>query len=182
MATRSFSESVRVRSPGVVGRIAGTSRNVRATLLGIVLVVAALVILTVVRGQRVAEWASLDVVSSHDPLQELPIRIAGKDGVVRPARTHDAVLDMKRISTLVVGVDLKRVRPSPDGNAVVIRNNKGEERFRDRIDAHYFTDGRFMLRLFARQFPEGVYWLEIEGLSAGGDAQVVAASWFEVLR
>ncbi|MDH4037521.1 MAG: hypothetical protein OEX18_12270 [Candidatus Krumholzibacteria bacterium] len=182
MATRSFSESVRVRSPGVYGRIAGTSRNVRATLLGIVLVVAALVFLSVERGQRVAEWAPLDVVSSRDPLQELPIRIAGKDGVVRPARTHDAVLDMKRIPALVVGVDLDRIAPAPGGNAVVIRNDKGDERFRDTIDAHYFDDGRFMLKLFAGQFPPGVYWLEIEALSEGGDARVVAASWFEVLR
>jgi hypothetical protein len=183
MTTRSFSESARVRSPGVYGRIAGTSRNVRATLLGILLVVAALVILTVARSHRVAQWAPLDVVSSRDPLQELPIRIAGRDGVVRPASTHDAVLDMKRISTLVVGVDLKRIQPAPGGNAVVIRNEKGEERFRGMIASQYFTDGRFMLRLFARQFPAGVYWLEIEGMDdSGNDARVVAASWFEVLR
>jgi hypothetical protein len=180
MATRSFSESARVRSQGVYGRLAGTSRNVRATLLGILLVVAALVILTMVRNQRVAEWAPLDVVSSRDPLQELPIRVAAKGGVVRPARTYDAVLDMKRISTLVVGVDLDRIVPAPGGNAVAIRNEKGEERFRDVIAAHYFNDGRFMLRLFARQFPAGAYWLEIE--SVGDDGRVVASSWFEVLR
>lgn len=183
MTTRNFSEAVRVRSPGVVGRIAGTSRNVRATLIGIVVVVGALVVLSVVRGQRVAQWAPLDVVATRDPLQELPIRLAGKDGVVRPASTHDAVLDMKRISHLVVGVDIHRLPAGATHHEVVVRNEKGDERFRSEIPQRYFDDGRFMLRLFSRQFPAGVYWLEVEaGSGEGSDSRVVAASWFEVLR
>lgn len=183
MTTRNFSETVRVRSPGVVGRIAGTSRNVRATLIGIVIVVGALVGLTIARGQRVAEWAPLDVVTSRDPLQELPIRVAGKDGVVRPASTHDALLDMKRIKSLVVGVDLDRIaRGAAERHDAVLRNDEGEEIFRNEIPAHYFEDGRFMLRLFSPQFPAGFYWLEIEAAREGGVTQVVAASWFEVQR
>lgn len=182
MATRSFSESIRVRSPGVVGRIAGTSRNVRATLIGIVIVVGGLVGLTIARGQRVAEWAPLDVVSSRDPLQELPIRLAGRDGVVRPASTHDALLDMKRISSLVVGVDLDRIPAESGPYVVVLRNDAGDERFRKEIPPEYFEDGRFMLRLFARRFPAGVYWLEIETGGNAADARVIAASWFEVQR
>jgi hypothetical protein len=182
MTTRHFVETARVRSPGVVGRIAGTSRNVRATLIGILIVVGALIALSVVRAQRVAEWAPLDVVSSRDPLQELPIRTAGKDGVVRPANTYDAVLDMSRISHLVVGVDLDRIARDSAPHDAVLRNEDGKELFREEIAAHYFEDGRFMLRLFARRFPAGVYWLEVEVANDSGDSRVVAASWFEVLR
>lgn len=183
MTTRNFSEAVRGRSPGVVGRIAGASRNVRATLIGIVVVVGGLVALSVAKGQRVADWAPLDVVSGRDPLQELPIRLAGKDGVVRPASTHDAVLDLKRISHLVVGVDLHRLPAGATHHEVVIRNEKGDERFRAAIPQHYFDDGRFMLRLYSHKFPAGVYWLEVEASGADpSDARVVAASWFQVTR
>jgi hypothetical protein len=182
MATRHFSETARGWSPGIVGRVAGTSRNVRATLVGIVIVVGVLVALTVARGRRVAEWAPLDVVSSRDPLQELPIRNAGRDGVVHPAHTYDAVLDLSRISSLVVGVDLDRIRREADRYDAVIRNEGGDEMFREPIAPGYFEDGRFMLRLFTRRFPAGVYWLEIEAAGQGEESRVVAASWFEVVR
>ena len=181
MATRSFSAAARHGSSGVFGRIAGTSRNVRATLIGIVLVVGALIGLTLMRGERVAEWAPLDVVSSRDPLQELPIRIAGRDGVVRPAHTYDAVLDMSRISSLVVGVDLKALPHQAESCDVVLRDGSGGEMFRDGIAAHYFDDGRFMLRLFPQKFSAGDYLLEIEAESGGGESQVIAASWFQVI-
>lgn len=178
MTTRNFSEAG--RSPGVIGRIAGSSRNVRATLLGIVLVVGVLVAFSVARSRRVAEWAPLEVVDSRDPLQELPIRIADGEGVVRPAHTYDAVLDMSRISNLVIGVDLDRVTRGPGRHDAVLRDEGGTELFRGEIEEHYFRDGRFMLRLFAGRFPAGVYWLEIEAVNE--DARVIAASWFEVLR
>jgi hypothetical protein len=182
MATRHFSEATRGRPPGIVGRIAGTSRNVRATLIGIVLVVVVLVGITINRGQRVAEWAPVNVVTSRDPLQELPIRIAGADGVVRPAHTYDAVLDLSRIAHLVVGVDLDRLPRSSGHHDVVLRNQQGVEIFREPIAAHYYDDGRFMLRLFSRRFPAGVYWLEIEAADEGASSRVIASSWFEVLQ
>lgn len=169
-------------SRGVMGRIADTSRNVRATLFGIVIVVGVLVALLVTRSQRVAEWAPLDVVSSREPLQELPIRIAAEGDVVRPAHTHDAVLDLSRIPNLVVGVDLDPISREPERHDLVLRDEDGVELFRDQIAAHYFDDGRLMLRLFARRLPAGDYWLEIEATGAGPDARVIAASWFEVLR
>lgn len=182
MATRRFSEAARFGSRGVMGRIAETNRNVRTTLFGIVIVVGVLVALLVTRGQRVAEWAPLDVVTSREPLQELPIRTSQETGVVRPAHTYDAVLDLSRISNLVVGVDLDHVAPGPARHDAVIRDETGAELFRDEIAAHYFADGRFMLRLFGSRLAAGDYWLEIEASGGGEEPRVIAASWFEVLR
>jgi len=181
MTTRAILETPRVRYPGLIGRISGGGGFVRTAVSGIVLLAVALTVTIAVRGRRVAEWAPIDVISSQDPLQELPVRLAGRNGVVPPARTHDAVLDMSRIRSLVIGVDLNRI-PTGSGSQVVIRNQDGQERFRSAIPAHYFEDGRFMLRLFSGRFPAGVYWLEIEAATAGEDSRVVAASWFEVLR
>jgi hypothetical protein len=179
MTARSFSSAARHGSP--LGRLSSISPNVRATLVGILLVVGALVVVSVLRGQRVAAWAPLDVVAGRDPLQELPIRTAGKDGVVRPAHTYDAVLDMSRIPSLVVGVDLKAVPTTAPNFEVVLRNGSGGEMFRDAIARHYLDDGRFMLRLFPGKFRAGDYLLEIESGGDGEGTQVVAASWFQVI-
>jgi hypothetical protein len=140
------------------------------------------VVSSVIRARRVAAWAPIDVVSSRDPLQELPIRRATRDGTVRPAQTYDAVLDLKSIDELVVGVDLDRIAKSASGHEAVIRTQDGVERFREAIPSDYFSEGRFMLRLFARRFPPGDYFLEIEVPDATGEARVVAASWFQVVR
>ena len=181
MTTRAILETPRVRYPGLLGQISGRGRLVRTAVAGIALLAVALAVTVAVRGHRVAEWAPIDVVSSREPLQELPVRLAGANGVVPPARTHDAVLDMTRIQSLVIGVNLNHVPPGP-GSQVVVRNQAGRERFRRAIPANYFDEGRFMLRLFAGQFPAGVYWLEIEAADDGEDPRVVAASWFEVLH
>ncbi|HEX5131513.1 MAG TPA: hypothetical protein VFX92_03385 [Candidatus Krumholzibacteria bacterium] len=181
MTSRNFSDAARGRPLGISGNFLGGSHAVRLSLAAIAAVVAGLVTASVIRSQRVAVWAPLDVVSTRDPLQELPIRIAGDDGVVRPAHTYDAVLDMSRLSSLVIGVDLDVI---PKGSAhydAVIRDPAGTEVFRDGIDGAYFADGRFMLRLFSRRFHAGDYLLEIEASDASGNSQVVAASWFQVI-
>jgi hypothetical protein len=178
MVARQFSGDARGRSL----RVRGGMTNPRVTLVFVALILGALAIMTIVRGQRVAAWAPLDVVSSRDPLQELPIRTAGNDGVVRPAHTYDAVLDMTRLSSLVVGVDLDVIpRGSPHYDAV-IRDSSGSEIFRDGISPRYFSDGRFMLRLYSRRLHAGDYLLEIEaGEGDSAEARVVGASWFQVL-
>ncbi len=165
----------------LASRIPGNSRNAQVTLVAVAAVIVALIVAGVMRGQRVAEWTSVKVVTSRDPLQELPIRVAGRDGVVRPAHTHDAVLNLKSISSLVVGVDLDYVPRGATRYEAVIRTDAGKERFRDTIDPAYFKEGRFMLRLFSKQFPTGEYLLEIEGVRSETDKRVVAASWFQVV-
>ena len=161
-------------------RVPGGRRNVTIGLAVLGAVVAALIVLEIVSVRRVAEWASVDVVDSRDPLQDLPIRLAGSDGAVRPAQTYDAVLDLKGIDHLVVGVDLDYLPRQDTEREVVIRGTDGGEKFRDDVPASYFTEGRFMLRLFSRHFPSGDYTLEIEALEGAGEKHVVAASWFQV--
>jgi hypothetical protein len=170
----------RGRLAPVIGRIPGGARY--APLVGVALAVfvAIVVGLAVTRGNRVAAWAPMSVISSHDPLQELPIRVAGKNGLVRPARTHDAILDLKSISTLVVGVNLDRIPTGAARYEAVIRTDAGQERFRSTIAPEYFTEGRFMLRLYSRRFPRGDYRLEIEAVQSETDKRVVAVSWFQV--
>jgi hypothetical protein len=161
--------------------VPGGRRNTKIALVAFAAIVVLLIVLEIVSASRVAQWASVDVVDSREPLQDLPIRLAGSDGVVPPAQTYDALIDMKSIKHLVVGVDLDYL-PRPDTDReVVIRASDGSERFRDNMPESYFTEGRFMLRLFARQFPSGDYTLEIEAPDEGG-SRVVAASWFQVTR
>lgn len=164
-------------------RVTEASRHLKlAATLAIVIVVALLAV-SLVRGRHVAEWASVSVVDSHEPLQELPIRVASHDGAVEPAHTFDAVLDISSVRALVVGVDLDYVPKGLARYDAVIRNPDGAEIFRGRIKDDYFKEGRFMLRLFARRFSAGSYTLDIEAFDAGAtDGRVVASSWFQVTR
>jgi hypothetical protein len=144
-------------------------------------IVVALIVFGVMRSQRVAEWAPLSVINSHEPLQELPVRVAQGKDPVEPAHTYDAVLDVSSIDALVVGVDLDYVPKGLQRYDAVIRNSDGSEKFRGRILDNYFTEGRCMLRLFAKRFPAGDYTLDIEGFDPGvTDGRVVASSWFQV--
>lgn len=187
MTTRRLDSSLSTR-PGrpwideLADRVPGGRRNamIGLAVLGSILVV--LVALEIASARRVAEWTPVDVVDSRDPLQDLPIRLASSDGSVRPAQTYDAILDLKSIDHLVVGVDLDYLPRRDSPREVVIRNSEGVEKFRDQVPESYFTEGRFMLRLFARHFSSGDYTLEIEALEAPGEAMVVAASWFQVTR
>ena len=144
-------------------------------------IVLALVVFGVLRGQHVAEWAPLTVINSHEPLQELPIRVAQGKDPVEPAHTYDAVLDVSSIGALVVGVDLDYVPKGLPRYDAVIRNSDGSERFRGRINDDYFREGRCLLRLIAKRFPAGDYTLDIEGFDPGvTEGRVVASSWFQV--
>jgi hypothetical protein len=143
--------------------------------------VAALIVVSVMRGQRVAEWAPISVVNSTEPLQELPMRVAKGGEPVEPAHTYDAVLDFSSIKALVMGVDLDSVTRGLPRYDAVIRTPDGNELFRGRILDSYFKEGRFMLRLFAKRFPAGDYTLDIEGFDPGArDGRIVASSWFQV--
>jgi hypothetical protein len=163
-------------------RVPGGTRNVKIGLVVLAGVILTLIIAQIAASQRVAQWASIDVVDSRDPLQDVPIRLASSDGTVRPAQTYDAILDLKSIDELVIGVDLDYLPRPGTKREVVIRAGDGGEKFRDEVPASYFTEGRFMLRLFSRQFPSGDYMLEIEAGEESGEPRVVAASWFQVSR
>ncbi|HET6462567.1 MAG TPA: hypothetical protein VFH33_02105 [Candidatus Krumholzibacteria bacterium] len=144
-------------------------------------IVVALIVFGVMRGQHVAEWAPLTVINSHEPLQELPIRVAQGKDPVEPAHTYDAVLDLSSIKALVVGVDLDYIPKGLARYDAVIRNSDGSERFRGRIVDDYLREGRCMLRLLAKRFPAGDYTLDIEGFDPGvTEGRVVASSWFQV--
>jgi hypothetical protein len=143
--------------------------------------VIALVVISILHGKRVAEWAPDSVVNSTEPLQELPVRVAQGGQPVEPAHTYDAVLDVSSIKALVVGVDLDYVTKGLPRYDAVIRTADGTELFRGRILEHYFQEGRFMLRLFAKRFPAGDYTLDVEGFDPGArDGRIVASSWFQV--
>jgi hypothetical protein len=143
--------------------------------------VIALIVISILHGKRVAEWAPISVVNSTEPLQELPLRVAQGTEPVEPAHTYDAVLDVATIKALVVGVDLDSVPKGLPRYDTVIRSSDGSELFRSRILETYFKEGRFMLRLFAKRFPAGDYTLDIEGFDPGArDGRVVASSWFQV--
>jgi hypothetical protein len=187
MTTRHSTSSIAGRPArpwldGLADRVPGGRRNARIALAAFAAVLVTLIVLQIASSRRVAQWAPVEVVTSREPLQDLPIRLASSDGAVRPAHTYDAVFDLKAIDHLVVGVDLDYLPRQGTHRDVVIRTGDGSEKFRSPVPESYFTEGRFMLRLFSRQFPSGDYTLEIEALEDGGDRHVVAASWFQVSR
>jgi hypothetical protein len=169
--------------PGDLSRRIPGGRQVKLAAVLVALFVIALVVTSVMRGRRVAEWAPLSVVNSHEPLQELPIRVADGNAPIEPAHTYDAMIDVSSLGSIVVGVDLDYVKKGLPRYDAVIRSSDGTERFRGRIREDYFRDGRFMLRLFANRFPAGDYTLDIEGFTAGAtDGRVIASSWFQILH
>lgn len=187
MTTRRLASSLSTRPArpwmdALADHVPGGRRNTKIGLAVLCSILVVLIGLEIGSARRVAQWASVDVVDSRDPLQDLPIRLASSDGSVRPAQTYDALLDLKSIDHLVVGVDLDYLPRRDSPREVVIRNGEGVEKFRDQVPDSYFTEGRFMLRLYSRHFSSGDYTLEIEALEASGEAMVVAASWFQVTR
>jgi hypothetical protein len=166
-----------------VNRILGGSRHIKLTAAIAAGIVIALIVVVIMHGQRVAEWAPVSVIDSREPLQELPVRVPEGKEAIEPAHTYDAVLDVSHVKALVVGVDLDYVTKGLPRYDAVIRTSTGSEKFRGRIRDTYFKEGRFMLRLFARRFPAGDYTLDIEGFDPGAtDGRIVASSWFQMTR
>src|SRR5262245_12414206 len=106
LASHASTRAARPWMDELADRVPGGRRNVTIGLAVLGAIVLVLVGLEIASARRVAQWAPVDVVDSRDPLQDLPIRLAASDGMVRPAQTYDAVLDLKGIDHLVVGVDL----------------------------------------------------------------------------
>jgi hypothetical protein len=166
----------------LVNRVPGGPKYARVGALALGVVLVALTAFGIARSRRYAAWAPIDVVESRDPLQELPVRVTGSQGAVAPAHTYDAVIDMASISSIVVGVDLDFLPKGAARYEVAVQAEDGAERFRDTIPPHYFDEGRFMLRLFARRFRPGDYLLEILAFDAEGGSRVVGASWFQLTK
>jgi hypothetical protein len=166
----------------LVQRVRGARAWVQALAFVAVVAIVALVAAGIGHGHRFAVWAPIDVIASHDPLQELPIRLARGGGALPPARSYDASLDLSSIKSLVVGVDLHRIPKGASRYEVAIHSDDGKERFRDAIPPRYFEEGRFMLRLYSARLHPGDYLLEIESFEGAGDGRVVAASWFQVTK
>ena len=159
------------------------SRRIKlAAAVGAALLVA-LIVAVLMLARTVAEFAPLSVVDSREPLQELPVRVAGGGEAIEPAHTYDAIIDLSNLDAIVVGVDLDYISKGFPRYDAVIRSSDGGERFRGRIPEDYFGEGRFMLRLFAKRFPAGDYTLDIEGFDEGAaEGRPVATSWFQVSR
>jgi len=164
----------------LVNRVPGGRKYARIAAAALIVVLLVLIAVGVARGRRYAAWAPIDVVESRDPLQDLPVRVAGSEGAVAPAQTYDAVLDLSSIASIVVGVDLDYIPRGAARYEVTVQSEDGAVRFRDTIAPHYFEEGRLMLRLFAHRFQPGDYHLEIMAYDAGGDGRVVGASWFQM--
>jgi hypothetical protein len=167
----------------LVNRVPGGRGYVRFAAAALFLLVLVIVVVGVSRGRRAAEFAPVSVIESHEPLQELPVRVATNGEAVEPAHTYDAVLDLSHLDELVVGIDLDYVTKGLPRYDVVIRRADGSERFRGRIEEDYFREGRAMLRLATRRFAAGDYTLDIEGFDEGSaEGRIIASSWFQVLR
>lgn len=166
----------------LVNRVPGGAKYVRIAAAALIVVLIGLIAVGVARSRRYAAWAPIDVVESRDPLQDLPVRVAGSDGTVAPARTYDAILDLSSIESIVVGVDLDYIPGGAARYEVTVEAEDGAERFRDRIAPHYFKEGRFMLRLFSHRFQPGDYLLEIMAYDTEGNGRVVGASWFQITK
>ncbi len=181
--------STRAKSPlafpligDLVNRVPGGRKYARIAAAALIVLLVGLIAVGIARGRRYAAWAPIDVVESRDPLQDLPVRVAGSNGAVAPARTFDAILDLSSIASIVVGVDLDYIPRGAARYDVTIQAEDGAVCFHDTIPLSYFKEGRFMLRLFSRRFQPGDYLLEIMAYDAGGDGRVVGASWFQLTK
>jgi hypothetical protein len=166
----------------LVNRVPGGRKYVRISAVALAALLVALIAAGVIRSRRYAAWAPVDVVESRDPLQDLPVRVGGPDGVVAPARTYDAILDVSSIASIVVGVDLDYIPRGAARYEVTLQAEDGAVRFRGTIKPDYFKEGRFMLRLFSRRFQPGDYRLEIAAYDPGGESRVVGVSWFQIKK
>ncbi len=124
-----------------------------------------------------AEFASEDVIEDGAPLQEVAVARTGRSG--QPPHTE---LDLTNISSLVIAVDLDHVRDRAIYFQAVIIDFAGDEVFRDDIDETSIDEGRLLLRLERRRFPDGEYTLEIEGSDQNGIVSVLSRGTFQVTR
>jgi hypothetical protein len=158
----------------------GDPQRVRVLIVAGVLVLGLVVLVTVfnaVRQNRPAQWSSTDVIEGDAPLQEVLVASAARGGP--PPHTE---IDLTSIGSIVIAVDLDRVRDRAMYFDAVILDAVDAEVFRDEIDEEFVRDGRFLLELRRRHFPAGDYTIEIEGRDQGGIVSVLARGTFKVYR
>jgi hypothetical protein len=166
----------------LVNQVPGGRKYAWIAAATLIVLLVGLITAGIVRSRRYAAWAPIDVVESRDPLQDLPIRVAGSNGAVAPARTYDAMLDLSSIASIVIGVDLDYIPRGAARYDVTVQAEDGDVCFQDTIAPDYFKEGRFMLRLFSHRFRPGAYLLEIMAYDAGDNGRVVGASWFQLTK
>ncbi len=124
-----------------------------------------------------AKFAPEDIIEDGAPLQEVAVARTGRSG--QPPHTE---LDLTNISSLVIAVDLDHVRDRAIYFQAVIIDFAGDEVFRDDIDETSIDEGRLLLQLERRHFPDGEYTLEIEGSDQNGIVSVLSRGTFQVTR
>ncbi len=126
----------------------------------------------------VAHWASSEVFASKIPVQEVHVASV-RGGRSKSAHTE---VNLAGISALVVAVDLDRIPRRASSYDAAITTAEGAEVFRDEIAPAYFDDGRFMLRLVARQFQTGDYEIHVDAVADDGARTTIARGTFTATR
>jgi hypothetical protein len=167
---------------GIANAAARQPRNAAIAGAGIVIGLVVLFSMMnkagVVGPSPVAEWETSEVFSTATPVQEVAISVLRR-GKSRPVSTD---LDLRRIGSIVVAIDLDQIDGLARTYDAVIADPDGNEIFRDEISTACFMDGRLLLRLSARHFKTGEYRFIIDSTDQGGIARVIARGTFNVKR
>ena len=91
-------------------------------------------------------------------------------------------VDLTRVGSLVMAIDLDRVRGRAIYYDMVLLDFIGDEIFRDEIGEEYFDEGRFLLRIKSKHFQSGEYTIEIEGSDQSGIVSVLARGTIDITR
>jgi len=152
-------------------------RPARWAVLGGAILVAVLLITLIVNiwPRSPAEFVDDSAIDAGLPVQEVLVRRAS-------GTAPHTDLDLTRIRSLVIAVDLDYVRNRATYFQAVILDFTGDEVFRGDIGETALSDGRFLLELDRRRFPSGEYTLEIEGSDQSGIVSVLSRGTFRVTR
>ena len=159
--------------------VEGVQENPRQRIIAAVafVLLALFVAFLVNRSGPAAKFAPEDVIEDGSPLQEVSVARTGRSG--QPPHTE---LDLTNISSLVIAVDLDHIRDRAIYFQAAIIDFAGDEVFRDDIDETSIDEGRLLLQLERRHFPDGEYTLEIEGSDQNGIVSVLSRGTFQVTR
>jgi hypothetical protein len=146
--------------------------------LGVALVTGVAIFISHLSGPlEVADRATSEVIDSSTPVQEIAVARARRSG--QPPHTE---VDLTRVGSLVMAIDLDRVRSRAIYYDMVLLDFTGDEIFRDEIGEEYFDEGRFLLRIKSKHFQSGGYTIEIEGTDQSGIVSVLARGTIDVTR
>ena len=130
---------------------------------------------------KVAGWASLDVIETSVPIQEVPMRIVRR-GVPRGTVGSDTMLDVENLNRFVIAVDLDFVDGSAMSYEIEIKDFADEIVWSGEIPEEHLNDGRALINLRTKHFPDGRYTLDILAYETDGFTSTIAETSFEISR